>query len=157
MLFRSIYRNYGISGTSIMGGYISGKEQNNALSGRAWTREAEDMLATDPIVRRSWSLVKQTLLSAKWEFKAGIDGDQTSEELARFANEAFGFGGYPGMMDTSFEDQLNYLLEFIPHGWRYAEEIYCMEKDSLGQEKVFLKRYADREPSSHQQIGRAHV
>ncbi len=145
------YRQYGISGTSIMGGYISGKEQNNALSGRAWTREAEDMLATDPIVRRSWSLVKQTLLSAKWEFKAGIDGDQTSEELARFANEAFGFAGYPGMMDTSFEDQLNYLLEFIPHGWRYAEEIYCIEKDSLGKEKVFLKRYADREPSSHQQ------
>jgi hypothetical protein len=54
-------------------------------------------------------------------------------------------------MEISFEDQLNYLLEFIPHGWRYAEEIYCVAKDSIGKEKVFLKRYADREPSSHQQ------
>jgi len=148
---RPHFQSYGISGTSIQGGYITGKEQNPALSGRSWTREAEDMLATDPIIRRSWSLVKQTLLSAKWEFKAGKDGDQTSEELARFANEAFGFKGYPGMMELSFEDQLNYLLEFIPHGWRYAEEIYYVAKDSLGKEKVFLKRYADREPSSHQQ------
>lgn len=137
---RPHYKSYGISGTSIQGGYITGKEQNPALSGRSWTREAEDMLATDPIVRRSWGLVKQTLLSAKFEFKAGRDGDQTSEELARFANEAFGFKGYPGMMDISFEDQLNYLLEFIPHGWRYAEEIYCVAKDSIGKEKVFLKR-----------------
>lgn len=145
-----IYKTYGISGTNLLGGSISGKEQNPQLRGRNWVLTAEDMLATDPIVKRSWSVVKQTLLSAKWIFKPGIEGDQTSEELARFANEAFGFDGYAGMMDISFEDQLNYLLEFIPMGWRYAEEIYYIEKDSIGQEKIFLKKFADREPSSHQ-------
>ena len=162
-----IYKTYGISGTNLLGGAISGKEQNPQLRGRNWVLTAEDMLATDPIVKRSWSVVKQTLLSARWIFKPGIEGDQTSEELARFANEAFGFDGYAGMMDISFEDQLNYLLEFIPMGWRYAEEIYYIEKDSIGQEKIFLKKFADREPSSHQrwlsadgrnlEIGRAHV
>jgi hypothetical protein len=144
-----IYKTYGIPGTNLLSGYVSGKEQNPQLTGRNWVLTAEDMLATDPIVKRSWAVVKQTLLSAKWIFKAGDDSD-VAEELARFANECFGFDGYSGMMDISWEEQLGYLLEFIPQGWRYAEEIYCVEKDSIGQEKVFLKRYADREPSSHQ-------
>lgn len=145
-----LYRAYGIPGTNLNGGTISGKEQNPRLTGRQWTLTAEDMLASDPIIRRSWALIKQTLLSAKWIFKAGVDGDPVSEELARFANEAFGFDGYSGMMDMTWEEQLGYLLEFVPMGWRYAEELYCCEPDSIGREKIFLKRFADREPTSHQ-------
>jgi len=145
-----LYRAYGIPGTNLNGGTISGKEQNPRLTGRQWTLTAEDMLASDPIIRRSWALIKQTLLSAKWIFRAGIEGDPVSEELARFANEAFGFDGYSGMMDMTWEEQLGYLLEFIPMGWRYAEELYCCEPDSIGREKIFLKRFADREPTSHQ-------
>ena len=67
-----IYKTYGIPGTNLLSGYVSGKEQNPQLTGRNWVITAEDMLATDPIVKRSWAVVKQTLLSAKWIFKAGV-------------------------------------------------------------------------------------
>ena len=118
------FHQYGISGTQLSGGSISGYEQNKYLIGLSWIKEAEEMLRTDPIVAQSWYVLKQTLLSATWRFKPGIEGDPTSEKLADFANEAFGFDGYPGQMRISFEEQLAYLLEFIPVGYRYAEEIY---------------------------------
>ena len=107
------------------------------------------MLRTDPIVRRSWYMLKQTLLSASWRFEAGIENDPVAEELARFMNEAFGFDGYSTQMSMSFEDQLSYLLEFIPIGYRYAEEIYRVGLCSKGKTRIFLDHYADREPSSH--------
>ena len=139
----------GITGTQLNGGAISGKEQNPKLTGLNWVQEAEEMLRTDPIVRRSWHMLRQTLLSASWRFEAGIDGDPIAEELARFANECYGFDGYSGQMSISFEDQLSYLLEFIPLGYRYAEELYRVGPDADGNIKVWLDQYADREPSSH--------
>jgi len=139
----------GITGTQLNGGAISGKEQNPKLTGLNWVQEAEEMLRTDPIVRRSWHMLRQTLLSASWRFEAGIEGDPIAEELARFANECFGFDGYSGQMSISFEDQLSYLLEFIPLGYRYAEELYRVGPDADGNVKVWLDQYADREPSSH--------
>jgi len=139
----------GITGTQLNGGAISGKEQNPKLTGLNWVQEAEEMLRTDPIVRRSWHMLRQTLLSASWRFEAGIEGDPIAEELARFANECYGFDGYSGQMSISFEDQLSYLLEFIPLGYRYAEELYRVGPDADGNIKVWLDQYADREPSSH--------
>jgi hypothetical protein len=53
-------------------------------------------------------------------------------------------------MAMSWEDQLSYLFEFIPLGYRYAEEIYKVGPDSTGKIKVWLSHYADREPSAHQ-------
>ena len=84
------FRTKGISGTQLNGGVIS-KESNPQLTGLNWVQEAEDMLRTDPIVRRSWHMLRQTLLSATWRFEPGVEGDIVSEELARYANEAFGF------------------------------------------------------------------
>ena len=72
-----------------------------------------------------------------------------ADELARFANECWGFDGYAGQMTTSWENQLAYLFEFIPLGYRYAEEIYRVGPDSQGKIKVWLDHYADREPSAH--------
>ena len=143
------FKTRGITGTQLNGGTIAGKEQNPRLTGLNWVQEAEEMLRTDPIVRRSWHMLRQTLLSATWRFEPGIEDDPISIELARFANEAFGFDGYSGQMSISFEDQLAYLLEFVPLGYRYAEEIYKVAPDSKGQAKVFLDLYADREPSAH--------
>jgi hypothetical protein len=80
----------GITGTQLSGGTITGKEQNPQLTGLSWVNEAEEMLRTDPIVRRSWHMLRQTLLSATWRFEPGIEGDAVAEELARFANECFG-------------------------------------------------------------------
>ena len=138
------FRTRGISGTQISGGKITGKEQNSKLTGLNWIQEAENMLATDPVVRRSWHLLRQTLLSATWRFVPGIENDPTSEELARYANECFGFDGYAGQMSISFEEQLSYLWEFVPFGYRYAEEIYRVGPDSQGKIRVWLDYYADR-------------
>ena len=139
----------GISGTQLSGGVITGKEQNAQLTGLNWVKEAEEMVRTDPIVRRSWHMLRQTLLSASWRFVPGIENDPQAEELARFANECWGFDGYSGQMSSSWEDQLSYLWEFVPLGYRYAEEIYKVGPDSEGQIRVWLDRYADREPSAH--------
>jgi hypothetical protein len=145
------FRTRGITGTQLSGGKITGKEQNAKLTGLNWINEAENMLATDPIVKRSWYMLRQTLLSAKWRFEAGVENDPVAEELANFANEAFGFDGYAGQMSVPWEEQLSYLLEFIPIGYRYAEEIYRVGPCKDGKIKVWLDYYADREPSAHNQ------
>ena len=139
----------GISGTNLNYGSISGYEHNSELTGSRWVTEAEEMLRTDAIVQRSWHMLKQTLLSASWRFTAGLEGNKQSEELADFMNEAYGFDGYSGQMLCSFEEQLGYLLEFVPIGYRYAEELYRVGPDSKGRVRVWLKEYADREPSAH--------
>lgn len=95
-------------------------------------------------------MLKQTLLSATWRFEAGVPNDPISEQLTGYLNEAYGFDGFSGQMKTSFEEQLNYLLEFIPLGYRYAEEIYRVGPDRDGKIRVWLSEYADREPSAHQ-------
>ena len=141
----------GISGTQLSGGTITGKENNPQLTGLSWVSEAEEMLRTDPIVRRSWHMLRQTLLSASWRFEPGIEGDSYAERLAQYANECYGLDGFSGQMDLSWEDQLAYLLEFIPLGYRYAEECYKVGPDSKGRIKIWLSHYADREPSAHSQ------
>ena len=139
----------GITGTQLSGGVITGKEQNSQLTGLNWVKEAEEMVRTDPIVRRSWHMLRQTLLSATWRFEPGIENDPVADELARFANECYGFDGFAGQMTVSWEDQLAYLFEFVPLGYRYAEEIYRVGPDSQGKVRVWLDHYADREPSAH--------
>jgi hypothetical protein len=94
-------------------------------------------------------MLRQTLLSATWRWEPGIEGDLMAEELARFANECWGLDGYSGQMESSWEEQLSYLFEFVPVGYRYAEEIYKVGPDSNGLVKVWLSHYADREPSAH--------
>lgn len=139
----------GITGTQLAGGVITGKENNPKLTGLNWVQEAEEMVRTDPIVRRSWHMLRQTLLSASWRFEPGLENDPISEKLAEFANECYGLDGYSGQMTISWEEQLSYLFEFIPLGYRYAEEIYRVGPDKEGKIKVWLDRYADREPSAH--------
>ena len=58
----------GITGTQLSGGVITGKEQNPKLTGLNWVNESEEMVRTDPIVRRSWHMLRQTLMSATWRF-----------------------------------------------------------------------------------------
>jgi hypothetical protein len=139
----------GISGTYLQAGRITGKEQNNRLIGSAWISEAEEMLATDACVQASWRVLKQTLLEASWRWVPGDESDELSKELCRYANECWGFEGYPGMMSTSWEDQLSYMWEFAPIGYRYFEELYRIAPCASGTPRVWLDRFADREPSAH--------
>jgi len=147
--FNPRFKTLGITGTQLSGGTITGYEQNAQLTGLSWVRAAEEMLRTDPVVRRSWHMLRQTLLSATWRFEAGLEGDPLSEELARYSNEAFGFDGNSGQMSISWEEQLGYLFEYVTIGYRYAEEVYKIGFDSQGNVKVFLDYFADREPSAH--------
>jgi hypothetical protein len=140
----------GISGTQLSGGVLTGYERNPSLTGLNWVTEAEDMLRTDPVVRRSWHMLRQTLLSATWRWESADDEDPACKELARFANEAWGLDGYAGQTTLSWEEQLSYLLEFVPLGYRYAEEVYRVGLDENGKTRVWLDHYADREPSAHQ-------
>ena len=142
-------RVMGISGTYLQSGYISGKEQNHRLTGSAWVREAEEMLATDASVAASWRVLKQTLLEAKWRWEPGDESDELSKRLCEYANEAFGFDGYPGQITIPWEDQLAYMWEFAPIGYRYFEELYRVAPCASGQMRVWLDRFADREPSAH--------
>lgn len=139
----------GITGTYLQSGYISGKEQNHRLTGTSWVREAEEMLATDASVAASWRVLKQTLLEATWRFEPGDQSDELSKRICEYANEAFGFDGYPGQITIPWEDQLSYMWEFAPIGYRYFEELYRVAPCASGETKVWLDRFADREPSAH--------
>ena len=86
------FDNLGITGTQVSGGIITGKEKNPQLFGESWVNEAEAMLMTDATVRKSWLMVKQTLLSATWEWESANQDDEQCNKLADYANEAFGFG-----------------------------------------------------------------
>ena len=143
------FDNLGITGTQLSGGVITGKERNPELFGESWILEAENMLMTDPTIRKSWIMVKQTLLSATWAWESANQDDEQCNQLAEFGNECFGFNGYAGMMDKSFLQQLEFLVEAFPIGFRYAEELYHVAPDKEGRVKVWLKEFADREPSSH--------
>jgi hypothetical protein len=75
------FKTLGITGTQLSGGTISGYEQNTSLTGLSWVRAAEEMLRTDPVVRRSWHMLRQTLLSATWRFEAGLKMIQSLKSL----------------------------------------------------------------------------
>ena len=60
--FNPRFKTLGITGTQLSGGTITGYEQNAQLTGLSWVKAAEEMLRTDPVVRRSWHMLRQTLL-----------------------------------------------------------------------------------------------
>ncbi len=138
----------GASGTPWSGGNISGYEKQSTLYGALWARESVQMRRTDARLAASWAVRKQTALSASWRFEAGEDGDELSEKLAAYANEAFGLDGQQGHLGCTFEATLTPMLEYVPVGFRYLEEVYHHAPDRDGVLRVWV-RYADREPTAH--------
>ena len=105
------YRIRGNRGTQLSGGKILGIEKNPKLSGDQWVDTCQEMLRTDPIVATSWRLIKQTLLSASWEWTSADETNPEANALAEFANCNWGLAGWPGEMEISWEEQLDYLTE----------------------------------------------
>jgi len=139
----------GITGTQLNNGYITGYEQNPSFTDPArWAEECIEMYRTDPVVRRSFNILKQTLLSASWRWVAADEESEDCLEYARYANECWGLDGYVGQMSQSWEAQLSYLFEYLKNGFRVAEEVYKLARDENGRMMVFLDHYADREPTS---------
>ena len=142
--------DYGISGTQIGSGVISGIEQNPKLPLYRWIEESNEMLRTDPVIQKCWISLKNKLLSASFRVEAGDESSKYALRYADFANEALGLDGYAGQMSKSFHDQLNYMLLYLATGFRYFEEIYKIEEDKDGALKWFLDHWADRSPTAHQ-------
>lgn len=146
---RPDYGRLGTSGTSWFGGIITGYEDNSELYGSEWAKASVQMRRTDATLARSWSLRKQIALSAKWRWVAGDKDSPLSVAMADYANEAFGFDGYAGHLGHTFEHVLAQMLEYVPVGFRYTEEIYHTERDINGAVRVWV-RFEDREPAAHQ-------
>ena len=138
----------GKSGTQWSGGFISDIEQQASLSGAEWAKTSVQMRRTDGRLAASWSVRKQTALSATWRFEPGDPGDPDSERYATYANEAFGLDGGAGHLGDTWENVLSQMLEFVPVGYRYLEEVYALGRDSAGDVRYFVV-FEDREPSAH--------
>jgi len=117
----------------------SAVETNGDLTGTRWAHVVRDMML-DPSVSASWMALKHTLLSASWRWESGDDGDPFADKLAEFAAHVW------SEMDTPWEHQLSYLLEYVPVGARYAEEVYRVDGEA-----VMLKGFYDREMTAHSQ------
>lgn len=153
-----IFPELGDSGTARRGGTITGYERNPRLKGvRRWADLSDEMLAVDAKLAQAEDTLRRTLLSAEWTFLPGAAarvGDSPTIEqrasadralrLAERYNRQWGFDGGAGWFDTPWEMQLSKMLRFVAQGFRYSEEIYGV-RDGV----VYLKRYADREPSAH--------
>ena len=141
---RPDYDEHGIAGTRITGGRIWQYEENTELVGRLWVDAVERMRRTDPVVRQCCWALEQTLMSARWRFQEPANPTPAAVEATAYLNEAFGFDGRRPRLRGGFEPYLTQILKFLPLGWRYLEEVYRVEDG-----KVWLDRYADREPIAH--------
>lgn len=142
---RPYYAELGISGTRLAGGFISGLEKNAALTTTQWAQTHEEMLRTDPACNSAMRALFQTLLSAKWRWQRPDNASPLASTAADFLDEAFGFGGKRGRLKGGWEAALASMLPFVTLGFRYLEEVYA-----VADGRVWLDRYADREPSAHQ-------
>lgn len=142
----------GDSGTARRGGWITGYERNPRLRPfSTWAYQADEMIATDPKLAQCEDTLRRTLLTAEWRFEPGpaaIYGSPAERDTAlRWAdrfNRWWGFDGGAAWQSDTWEAQLSKLLRFVAVGARYAEEIYGI-RDGF----VFLRSYADREPTAH--------
>lgn len=148
---RPFLKELGDSGTARFGGTITGYERNPRLKGiRTWANLADEMLATDPKLSQAEETLRGTLLTAEWHFEPGRNGkfdDSRGDAARRLAdrfNAQWGFDGGTSWMVEPWEDQLSRMLRYVAVGFRYAEEVYGVRD---GQ--VYLRKYADREPTSH--------
>jgi len=147
---KPLMHTLGISGTNLLAGYISNKEKNPALLGRLRYEAFETMLQTDPVLARSFYLLRNTLLSSQFKFMPADPNDEESQTYAKFMNKALGLGGETSMLrDNSFESILDTALLYLPMGFRYMECIYYVGKDDKGNDRVWLANLADREPTAH--------
>ena len=145
----------GASGTSWSGGTISGYERQASLRGSLWAKESVQMRRTDGRLAASWGVRKQTALTASWKWEPGQPDDPDSERYAAYANEAFGFVGGAGHLGCTWEHTLEQMLEYVPVGFRYLEEVYHLDRDRDGEMRWWVT-YEDREPTAHDSWVKGH-
>ena len=129
----------GVSGTDAMG-FFNPKETNADLFGQGWVSTSDDMLL-DANVWAAWSAIKNTLQTAKYRWVAGDKDDPLSLKLRDYAQTCW------NRMAIPWEKQLDYLLNYLVVGFRYAEMSYETIDDL-----VWLRAFVDREPSAHEEF-----
>lgn len=149
MVARPDYTQHGDSGTRRSGGRISGYERNTAITGFArWAAIADEMLAVDPKLAEAMASLSGSVLSAEWLWIPGPAKGQALEDRAHRLcddfNAQWGFDGGTSWFSLPWETQLTQMVRYVPIGARYLEEVYGVRNG-----KVYLKKFADREPTSH--------
>jgi hypothetical protein len=149
---RPDYTEHGDSGTRRSGGRITGYERNTRIQPWAkWADVGDEMLGTDPKLAEANSALSSAVLSADWLWEPGPAADGPSTLLADRAkrhadalNAQWGFDGGQAWFDSPWEQMLTAMVRYVPIGARYLEELYGARDG-----KVYLRQYADREPTAH--------
>lgn len=134
------------SGTQISGGRIYGIEQNADLRGTAWAQTEAEMRRTDSAVAALCMAVENTLLSARFTFRAPEGAQPRGREAADFLNTAFGLNGQRGEMAGTFESFLAQAVRFVSTGFRYFEVVW-----KVADKRVWVHELADCDPTAHQE------
>jgi hypothetical protein len=109
------------------------------------------MGGTDPKLAEVQYALTSASLSADWLWIPGPairGGDPIlADKAQRHAddmNAQWGFDGGTSWFDIPWEQQLSAMVRYVGVGARYQEEVYGVRDG-----KVYLRKFADREPSAH--------
>lgn len=139
-------RAKGWSGIPIYSGRVSGVERNPDLSDpRQWAITASAMLTEDDAVGTAWEHVSSTLRSARWVWEPGDETSAFARQLAEDANSLFGFAGFAGRLDQSWEDAVEQMVLYWPIGYRYGEIEWIARGDRID----IARPWVDRDPLAH--------
>lgn len=143
----------GWSGVPLYMGKVAKAERRTGCPSYLWPGLAEEIYTFDSDVATAWRSLKNTLLSANFEWAPGpaAEGDDpelaaVAVELARSLNDNMGLGNYSGRMDRSFEAIMAQILLYILVGFRYMEICWKYNEALDRYDIVDLK---DRKPSAH--------
>lgn len=135
----------GWAGSRVAFGVLSDHESNPALRRGGWPRAEREMRRTEASVGAIWRATRDSLLSARWSWRAGDSTDPVSRRLADEANRLFGLMGYGGRMRRPWENALEQAILFYPVGWRYGEVRFELTEWGID----IVDPWVDREPIAH--------
>lgn len=141
----------GHPGTHLSAGRVRRNSDIAELTGQAKYEEYNRLLDVDPTLRRAWRVMRQTLLSATWDFER-VDDSLLALQVTSYLEEVLGVSGAPCMMRRSWEEVLGTQLLYTMHGFRYAEIEWTTAKSpSLGRLLVYVADLHDCDPQAHDQ------
>ncbi len=131
-------------GTRHYGGRLH-VDTNFRLRGARGVEYLEKMARGDAVCRDIVDGNRRTARTVTWAWKTpvGKEGSKKARRAARFANEAWARIGWDEYVAAN-------AIRYVSFGWRYGEESFERGPDARGVERVWLKGYADREPTAHQ-------
>jgi len=137
-------KELGVSGTHVNGGEITGYEPEPMFYyWRNWAHMVNRMTHNEAKLYGALNLLYNMLLSAKFKVLPASES-AFDIELRDYVAKQLGLNGHAPRLKTSFEEQLRKFLAYLPVGARYLEEVYYYDEG-----KIWLKEWADREPTAH--------